>query len=87
MKRIGQICITTILGFAFAAMFIIASRAEGTKSGAKVYEQNCGRCHAEPSPKGRSDKAWRVIVTQMRVRANLTADEARDVLEFLQENN
>lgn len=33
------------------------------------------------------DDQWRVVVAHMRVRADLTGQEARDVLKFLQESN
>ena len=55
--------------------------------GAKVYAWSCGSCHSERWPKERSDAEWEMIMTHMRVRANLTADQAEAVLDYLQENN
>jgi len=55
--------------------------------GGKVYAWNCGACHSERYPKERTDSEWEVIITHMRVRANLTADQAKAVLRYLQENN
>ena len=55
--------------------------------GAKVYAWNCGSCHSERWPKERSDAEWGMITTHMRVRANMTADQADAVLRYLQDNN
>ncbi len=55
--------------------------------GALLWEQNCGRCHYYRTPKQRSDGEWAIIVHHMRVRANLTADEHRKILRFLQSAN
>ena len=55
--------------------------------GADVYGATCGRCHNPRSPVERSDREWIVIINHMRVRANLTGDEARDVLAFLMATN
>ena len=55
--------------------------------GAKVYAWNCGSCHSERWPKERSDAEWEVIMTHMRVRANMTAAQTEAVLQYLKENN
>lgn len=55
--------------------------------GAKVYAWSCGSCHSERWPKERSDAEWDVIMTHMRVRANLTAAQTEAVLRYLKENN
>ena len=55
--------------------------------GAKVYAWTCGSCHSERWPKERSDEEWDVIMTHMRVRASLTAEQTDAVLTYLKENN
>ena len=55
--------------------------------GALLWSQNCARCHNLRSPRERSDREWSAIVHQMRVRANLTAEEHRLILRFLQTAN
>ena len=55
--------------------------------GAKSWSENCGQCHNIRDPKELRDDQWRAAVAHMRVRANLTGQEARDVLAFLQESN
>lgn len=55
--------------------------------GAKAWAQNCSRCHNMRDPKEFRDDLWKPVVTHMRVRAGLTGQEARDILEFLQRSN
>ncbi len=57
------------------------------KDGARAWAQNCMRCHNIRDPQERSDREWEIIVHHMRVRANLTADEHRLILEFLKAAN
>ncbi len=57
------------------------------KDGARAWAQNCMRCHNVRDPQERSDRQWEIIVHHMRVRANLTADEHRLILEFLKAAN
>ncbi len=57
------------------------------KDGARAWAQNCMRCHNVRDPQERSDREWEIIVHHMRVRANLTADEHRLILEFLKAAN
>jgi mono/diheme cytochrome c family protein len=53
------------------------------QSGATLWAQNCGRCHNIRSPDSLSDAQWDVVALHMRVRANLTAEEHRQILAFL----
>ncbi len=55
--------------------------------GAQTWAATCARCHNMRDPKELRDDQWRAVVAHMRVRANLTGQEARDVLAFLQESN
>lgn len=55
--------------------------------GARVWAQNCARCHNMRDPKEFRDDLWRPIVAHMRVRAGLTGKEQRDILLFLQRSN
>ena len=75
-----------------AAAIIISSCATTTdlasaKSGAQLWGENCLRCHNAPSPETLSDPEWDVAVMHMRVRANLTEDEATKIAEFLKTAN
>lgn len=55
--------------------------------GAEAWANNCMRCHNIRRPDLRSDREWAAIVQHMRVRANLTAEEHRLILRFLQAAN
>ncbi len=86
------VALTLVLTFVAYLAIIFAHPTEVlTKgkelTGAEVYAANCGKCHSERYPVERTDEEWKLIVSHMRVRAGLTAKEARAVLEYLQENN
>jgi cytochrome c553 len=53
------------------------------KSGAQLWAENCIRCHNIRSPSNYSPAQWEVVMMHMRVRANLTAEEHKKILEFL----
>ncbi len=61
--------------------------AQPIKGGAQVWAQNCIRCHNLRQPHERGDREWEAIVFHMRVRANLTAEEHRLIVEFLKAAN
>ena len=52
-------------------------------NGATLWAQNCGHCHNIRSPDSYSDAQWEVAMLHMRIRANLTADEHRQIVVFL----
>ena len=54
------------------------------KSGAQLWGENCNRCHNSPSMEQYSKEHWDVIGAHMRVRANITDDEANKIVAFLQ---
>lgn len=55
--------------------------------GAKAWVENCGRCHNIRAASELTDEEWEVSVTHMRVRANISGDIARDIIEFLKASN
>ncbi|MBV8353584.1 MAG: hypothetical protein JO251_00125 [Verrucomicrobia bacterium] len=55
-------------------------------SGATLYAINCSRCHAERYPPEFTVANWRNIMIHMRVRANLPAAQAREILQYLEED-
>ena len=52
-------------------------------AGAKLWAQTCAHCHYVRSPSSYSDAQWDVAMLHMRVRANLTAEEHKEILAFL----
>jgi mono/diheme cytochrome c family protein len=61
--------------------------AKKTLDGAKLYDVNCNRCHSERYPTEHTPGEWKTLMTHMRVRANLPADQAKAILKYLQENS
>lgn len=64
--------------------------AEGTHliaKGAMLYSTTCGRCHNMRSSAERTDVQWKIIVSHMRARANMTKGEAQALVAFLQSTN
>lgn len=84
MKRF--ILLAAILTF---AAFAPVSRvfAQDLSTGARVYSDNCGRCHNPRAPGEFSDRAWSVIVHHMHARGYLTASDTAAVLVFLRASN
>ena len=102
MKISSGFAIIIALSFAIAGFFTITQpAAEDAPSaadlrkqrtmqlvrGARAWKENCGRCHNLRSPRELTDEEWDVSVMHMRVRANLSAQEARDISEFLKASN
>jgi hypothetical protein len=49
--------------------------------GEKRFQIHCGRCHVPPEDL--SPREARAVIRQMRVRANLTAEDERLILKYL----
>ncbi len=62
---------------------VAAGTAPSAKSGAQLWADNCVRCHNIRSPASLSPAQWEVALMHMRVRANLTPEEHKKILEFL----
>ncbi len=78
----------TILTISGLLLPLSSIAAEGDYStGAKVWSENCGRCHNIRDPLDLRDDAWKTVVFHMRLRAGLTGQESRDVLAFLVASN
>jgi hypothetical protein len=65
-----------------------ATAAEPDEAGgAELWAENCSRCHNIRPPRSFSAAQWEVIVHHMRLRADLTGTEARQITQFLQASN
>jgi len=53
-------------------------------SGSDLYAINCNRCHEQRYPKEFTATQWTTLMLHMRVRANLTASDAKKILKYLQ---
>ena len=58
-----------------------------SKSGAQLWGENCQRCHNTPAPGVFNDRQWETVGTHMQIRAGLTQDEAKKVINFLKSSN
>jgi hypothetical protein len=56
-------------------------------TGADLYAIHCGRCHPERYATEFTAAQWKSVMTEMRVRANLPADQAKLILKYLQEDS
>src|SRR5579862_2379458 len=56
-------------------------------SGADLYAMHCNRCHAERYPKEFTSGQWKTLMIHMRVRANLPAAQANEILKYLQQES
>lgn len=57
------------------------------KGAAQLWAESCMHCHNSRSPSAYSDGEWEAAMLHMRIRANLTADEHRKIVEFLKASN
>ena len=67
-----------------------AAEAVPTKkklTGEQLYAVNCARCHNERYGPERTKVEWNTLMMHMRVRANLPASQAKEILKYLQENS
>lgn len=54
-------------------------------SGIELWTMNCNRCHTYRGPNEYTAAHWQNILLHMRVRANIPAAQAREILKFLQQ--
>lgn len=66
---------------------LAAQNPTAIADGARVWANNCTRCHNARPSQERTDGQWRTIVLHMRARANLTRADAELVTTFLQATN
>ena len=52
-------------------------------TGEELWSNNCLRCHNIRPPTMYTNAQWDVIVHHMRLRANITGQEQRAIVEFL----
>lgn len=64
-----------------------ARKAPPSLGGAELWAFNCGRCHNFQPPARYGDDEWPVVLHHMRNQANLTGEEQRKILQFLQAGN
>ena len=89
MKKTKFIYITYLM-VAITAIFLyscIVPKSILDKSGAQLWGENCQRCHNIPPPTVYNDDQWTVLVKHMKIRSNITSDEADKIRDFIQASN
>ena len=59
------------------------SKKVNDKTGTQLWGENCGRCHNPPGPGEFNNSNWDIVVRHMRIRANITEDEEKKIVEYL----
>jgi cytochrome c5 len=59
----------------------VQTHAVHVDAGERAFQENCSRCHA--APESLSPRISGTVVRHMRVRANLSANDERLILEYL----
>ncbi len=85
--RIGPAWCAALLAITAFPLTLAAQDVSLVREGARVYGDMCGRCHNPRSPLEQTDRSWIMIINHMRMRANLTGTQVRNVLAFLQATN
>lgn len=80
-------CQTTNPPVATQPSATVAESKTSAKGGAQLWGDNCMRCHNVRPPSSYSDAEWDVAMHHMRIRANLTVEEHKKILEFLKSAN
>jgi cytochrome c5 len=77
----------TMVGGLIAVAQADEAKPTATKklTGAELYAINCNRCHQERYPTEFTSAQWQTLMTHMRVRANLPAKQAMEILKYMKE--
>jgi mono/diheme cytochrome c family protein len=98
LKRNGLILVLAIVVSTLSALPVLAGTGQGARQqnsvapqkpapaanpdrGQQIFDQNCSRCHNPPE--GFSPRISGAIALHMRVRANLSAEDYKALLHFL----
>lgn len=89
-KRFPGAVLTVTLLFALAGCVLDDPRECGctetvsaTPAGARLWAANCRRCHNLRTPTSYTSEQWDVAINHMRLKAGITADDARQIADFL----
>lgn len=95
LVAVTAIALIVLLGVPIAAPLVMAQEDESASArdpaqfsrGAQAWSSHCARCHNMRDPQELSDEQWRTVMAHMRVRVGLSAQQAREILVFLQGSN
>jgi hypothetical protein len=80
------VCLSVVLAHAEPEKKTDQKTAPKKLTGAELYAINCARCHPERYATEFTSAQWKTIMLHMRVRANLPAAQAKEILKFLKED-
>ena len=80
------VCLGVVLAHAEPEKQADQKPAPKKLTGSELYAINCARCHPERYATEFTAAQWKTIMLHMRVRANLPAAQAKEILKFLQED-
>lgn len=85
MMRRFVLLVVALLGSATVVSACAATQASSApeRSGAELWGRSCQRCHNLPPPTAVHGDEWDVIVFHMRVRANISKEDAEKIAEFM----
>lgn len=81
IKFVFTIIVLTTSAFSIKAQHV--NDPSLVAKGAKVYSENCARCHNARPAEEYSKKEWSVVIPHMRAKAHMTGKEALAVEAFL----
>ena len=84
-SALGVVTFLVVLGIGLSTTALGATSS--APSGQDLYASHCSRCHAARDPTERTETQWKTLLLHMRVRANLPASEAKQILKYMQENS
>ncbi len=87
IRGLALVLLTGLMVYALTAMAAPAQKKGDARRGAKVWADNCGRCHNTRDARELRDDQWVSTAYHMRIRAGLTGQETRDVIAFLTATN
>ncbi len=83
MKKIIILLIVTAAITAITTITNSCASIKSAQSGSALWSNNCTRCHNSPPSSAYTNEQWEVIGTHMKIRANLTDEDAKKIVEFL----
>jgi len=93
MKTFHKLLLSS-LALAFLSLPMISLSCSSTPAekdapiaGATLWQQQCNRCHEYRTPAAYDDSQWETIMLHMQTRANIPAEDAEVILEFLKSAN
>jgi mono/diheme cytochrome c family protein len=84
MKNLSSISFLVVsLAFSIHSFAREGQKVNPIAEGARIYNENCGRCHNPRPASDYSQKEWSVVMPHMREKAHMTGEETLAVEAFI----